>query len=94
MWGSMAKLKFGSPAWRKKYLKNAGKKKRTKRKNTAKRKPASARRKRAATNRNSAVNLKRNPPKGWITNVKSVKIVRNRGQVRILVKRARPRKRK
>lgn len=99
----MAKLKFGSPAWRKKYMKNAGKKK--KRKNTGIRKLGTRargtrvaggyRRKKRATTKKRVSNptmLKR-APKGWIR-VKRVKIIRNRGQVKILVERARPRKRK
>ena len=65
-------LKFGSKAWRAKYLKNAGKKK-AKRK-TAKRKTATKR----ATKRNSAKRrVLRNPPRKW-TNVRQMRVVKDR----------------
>lgn len=91
----MAKLKFGSPAWRKKYMK--AKRKPAKRKNAARRiRPASAKR---AAKRSRARGVKRatkrmNPPKlkrltkstGWM-NARRVKIVRKGRGMTVLVEK-------
>ncbi len=64
------RLKFGSPAWRKKYMK----------KNRPKRKRATARRtnrKRTTTRRSNVI--RKNPPRKW-TNVKAVRVVKRGGR--------------
>lgn len=75
-------LKFGSKAWRAKYLKNAGKKRKTKRKtaakrNSPKRKPAKRKTAKRTTKRKSPV--RSNPPRNW-TKVKAVRVIRKGGR--------------
>jgi hypothetical protein len=77
----MAKLKFGSPAWRKKYM----------RKNKPKRK-AAQRKRTASHRRGTAAKKKRmremigNPPKGW-TKVKAFRVVRKNGRAILEVRK-------
>ena len=90
------KLKFGSPAWRKKYMKpkkkNAAKKKQRAGRKT---KPAASRKTKPTASRKTKP-ARKNPslrklgPKGtgWIR-TRRVKIIRNRGEVQILVERPR-----
>ena len=75
---SMAKLKFGSPAWRKKYLKNGPKRKR---KSTARR----TNKKRASTKRRTPA-VRSNPPRKW-TKVKAVRVIRRGGKDILEIKR-------
>ena len=77
----MAKLKFGSPAWREKYM----------RKNKPKRK-AAQRKRTASHKRGTAAKKKRmremigNPPSGWM-NVRQVKVERKNGKTVLLVRK-------
>lgn len=81
----MAKLKFGSPAWRAKYLKNGPKRKRknTAKRKTPKRKPrrpfVTGREIRRGENRGKALPVRSNPPRTW-TKVKAVRVVRRGGK--------------
>lgn len=71
----MAKLKFGSPAWRKKYAAkakrnraSAARKNKPKRKAAQRKKTASHRRGTAAKKKRMSQMIKANPPRGkWIT---------------------------
>ena len=76
-------LKFGSPAWRKKYLKK-GKRKNAPRKakrKTAKRRGANTYTKAGATAKRKRLKemIRSNPPRKW-TKVKSVRVVRKGGR--------------
>lgn len=78
----MAKLKFGSPAWRKKYMKaNKPKRKAAQRKKTASHKRGTA-----AKKKRMASMLRSNPPSTW-TNVKAFRVVRKNGRSVLEVKK-------
>jgi hypothetical protein len=66
-------LKFGSKAWRAKYLKKG------KRKNAAKRKPAKRKTAKRGTTRRKNSPVRKNPPRSW-TRVKAVRVVRKNGR--------------
>jgi len=69
-------LKFGSPAWRKKYMKKG------KRKNAAKRKTSGSSRnhktKAAYKKKKRASAVRSNPPRTW-TKVKALRVIRKNG---------------
>jgi len=94
-------LKFGSPAWRKKYVTNGKKKKKTKRKvvykdaaykvyRTVKRKknrPNTYTKKGAAAKRKRLKEMIRsNPPRNW-TKVKAVRVIRKGGRDVLQIKK-------
>lgn len=82
----MAKLKFGSPAWRKKYMnKNRGaeKSKPAKKRTNAYR--SSKKRGLKAKKTRMKEMIKGNPPKGWIP-ASAVKVVKRNGRRVLLVR--------
>ena len=74
----MAKLKFGSPAWRKKYMR----KNKPKRKAAQRKKTASHRRGTAAKKARMREMIKSNPPSSW-TKVKAFRVV-SKGNRKVL----------
>lgn len=91
----MAKLKFGSPAWRKKYMKKnkGGAKRKTAKRKTAKRKTARKNKPNTYTKKGAKAKktrlkemIKSNPPSGW-TKVKAFRVVRKNGRKVLEVKR-------
>ena len=76
----MAKLKFGSPAWRKKYMKANRPKRKRKSGNTYTKAGARAKRKRLKQM------IKGNPPSSW-TNVKQFRVVRKNGRAVLEVRK-------
>jgi hypothetical protein len=75
------KLKFGSPAWRKKYMKKT----RPKRKNSSHRRGTAAKKKRMREMIRES-KPRKNPPKGWIK-AKAVRVVRRNGRSILEIKR-------
>jgi hypothetical protein len=75
----MAKLKFGSPAWRKKYMKTNKPKRKA-----AQRKPA--RRTRTAKRKRLKEMIRGNPPSSW-TNVKAFRVVKKNGRAVLEVRK-------
>ena len=75
----MPKLKFGSPAWRKKYMKKNKPKRKRKSGNTYTTAGARAKRKRLKE-------MIGNPPKGWMK-AKAVRVVHKNGRTILEVKR-------
>ncbi len=71
----MAKLKFGSPAWRKKYMR----KNRPKRRAAQRKRTASHRRGTAAKKSRMKEMLRGNPPSSW-TKVKAFRVVSKGGR--------------
>jgi len=80
----MAKLKFGSPAWRKKYMKPKHKIA-TKKRNSPHSRGTRYKKKRMAEMLRE-VKPKKNPPKGWIK-ANAVRVVRRNGRTILEVKR-------
>jgi len=78
----MAKLKFGSPAWRKKYMR----KNRPKRKTAQRKRTASHRRGTAAKRKRMAEMIRGNPPSSW-TKVKAFRVVKKNGRKVLEVKK-------
>jgi hypothetical protein len=82
----MAKLKFGSPAWRKKYMrKNKPKRKTAQRKSTASHRRGTAAKKKRMGEMIGGVKMQKNPPAGWVSG-REFKIVK-RGKKTILLTR-------
>jgi len=80
------KLKFGSPAWRKKYAAKAkrnraaaARKNKPKRKAAQRKKTASHRRGTAAKKKRMREMIRSNPPRSW-TKVKAVRVIRKGGR--------------
>jgi len=98
MWGSMARLKFGSPAWRKKYMKKAKAKgahlrKRPKRRNSSYSRGLKAKKARLREMIREAESSRKNPKMkrltkstGWMK-ANAVKIVKKGGQMQVLVRK-------
>lgn len=81
----MAKLKFGSPAWRKKYAAkakrnraSAARKNKPKRKAAQRKKTASRKRGTTAKKKRMGEMIRSNPPRNWIK-VKAVRVVKGKG---------------
>lgn len=83
-WGSVArKLKFGSPAWRAKYMKNAGKKKKKRAgPNSYTRKGGAAKKKRLR----EMIQERGNPPGSW-TPVKAFRVIKQGRRTVLQVKK-------
>jgi hypothetical protein len=80
----MARLKFGSPAWRKKYMKK-GRRKTAKKKNSSHRRGTVAKRKRMREMIRES-KPRKNPPSSW-TKVKAFRVVRKNGRKILEVKK-------
>lgn len=80
-------LKFGSPAWRKKYMGKAKRKNAAKRKTKRRNAPNTYTRKGAAAKRKRLKQMIRsNPPRSW-TKVKAVRVIRRGGKDILEIKR-------
>jgi hypothetical protein len=85
----MAKLKFGSPAWRKKYMKtNRPKRKAAQRKRTASHRSGTRAKKARMSEMLRGIKVKPNPPKGWVGG-KEFRVVKRNGKTILLTRKAR-----
>lgn len=80
------KLKFGSPAWRKKYMKKKRTNKLKRNGRTKSRSVRAGKRKRMKEMIREAAKVRKNPPRKWM-NVRAVRVVRKNGHDVLEVKR-------